>query len=315
MGMTVREWEARLRTMFSESGVVGPSLLPIHHAEEVYEQYVGTSFFGYRVLNQSFLEFFYQTLRQAESFAKREGAASIANSYGATLLFYANIFNRFRAAEVLFLNGYPLDAFALLRDLKDRAIYLSGLIDGRTSLAALLGIAKSGQPASSDRWEAHAQAVERRRNEQRRVMSLVVGSQSGLEAGITQGLRRWQSFFHDEVHLSILTFSFESGSWAGDNAELPIGPHEEPLSAAMYMNRSCEVAWLLLRTLPFLQHEAAGFGSGWADRWSLLDESIRYAVETLQQQGKELVGFVVALVEKKFSFGPSTSYRDKWTGS
>lgn len=315
MSLTVEEWETRLRTTFGDSGVVGPSLLPIHLAEEAYEHYVGSNFTGYRVLNQSFLEFFHQTLRKAESVAKRAGAASMSNTYGATLLFYANIFNRFRAAEVLFLNGYPLDAFSLLRDLKDRAIYLAGIIEGHTSLIALLGIPESGTVGSTDRWEAHTQAVRRRRQEQRRVISLVVGDQSGLEETVIQGLHRWQSFFHDEVHLSGLTFTLESESWMGDNSELPIGPHRETLSSAMYMNRSCEVAWLLLRTLPSLQHQPEGFGSRWIDHWRILDDSIRYAVESLQQQGRELVGFVVTLVEKKFGFDPSMSYEEKWTGS
>ncbi len=49
-------------------------------------------------------------------------------------------FRNFRAAEVTKNNGYPLDGFALLRDLKDRAIHFGAVVLGAAHILALHGV-------------------------------------------------------------------------------------------------------------------------------------------------------------------------------
>lgn len=73
------------------------------------------------------------------------------------------------------------------------------------------------------------------------------------------------------------------------------------------MNRFCEVCWLILRTFPALQLEKGGFGEEWANKWGLLDESFRFAVDALQKQNKQIAAAITELIEKSFGFTPKTT--------
>ncbi len=76
----------------------------------------------------------------------------------------------------------------------------------------------------------------------------------------------------------------------------------------MYMNRASEIAWLLLRSLPYLQVEDNAFGDRWQEKHKILDDSFLYMQKGLSGLGKEIGDAFITLVEKKFSFDETFYY-------
>jgi len=309
--MNVEEWEARLTETFSgPGGVIGARLLKIIEMEKAYGGRLVRTFHGHNVLADSFADFYIETLQKCNQGVHRDELPREYPDYPLTVLDYVVNFRSLRAAANLFTCGYPLDGYCLLRDLKDRAVFLAALAASATSWPALLG---AEQFCTSDRLtEQEFQAARKRRvKEERRVRTVMLGARSGLPLDHLAELRRWENLFHYQVHGSSLTIAFEGIGWLRGQEGLSIGPAFNETAAATYMNRTGEVGWMLLRTLPFLQPKPRAFGEDWARKWAVLDESFRVCVLSLDKLGKPIARAIVAFVDARFAFSPDTAYGER----
>jgi hypothetical protein len=262
------------------------------------------------VLANSFFIFFLETLALSES-TLAEGNGTPCKCYLPLLFHQATNFKRFRAASNLLLQGYPLFGVALLRDLKDQAILLAGVGNGLTTYPKLWGL-ESNPPPSLPLSEADWQKGQRQMmKEEQHVFDFMLRASSGLEEEHRQELAFWEKLFHQEVHGSRFTYMKDFLRWLNTTSALPTTPILEADIAGMYANRADEVSWMLLRTLPMLQLRPGAFGVQWARRWTMLDESFRFASETLAQSGTRIGATIIYFVETKFRFTPqSTSYTE-----
>ena len=297
--MDVAEWQNRLEDNFTVGGVIGGNLLKILAMEGACGEYFAATFHGQSVLIDSFQSFYIETLENALQRVADHGWPEACENYAPTLLHYVIIFRRFRACENLLLRGYPLDGYALLRDLKDSAILLAGIATNITTHPALLGYAGAEAPFTYEDWRKARKAAN---VERQRVLRRFIRKESGLPPDIIKELEVWEQLFHQEVHGSKLSFATELKDWVSGTAPLSIGPTPKEAAMAMYMNRVTEVAWLLLRLFPYLQAKEAAFGAEWHRRHRILDESFRYAQQGLSRLGKSFGDAFIKLVDEKFSF-------------
>ena len=70
----------------------------------------------------------------------------------------------------------------------------------------------------------------------------------------------------------------------------------------MYMNRSAEIGWLIVRLLPFLQITPSSFLPEWEAKRAVLGGSFRYMVEELGIMGKRIGTSFVTMVDASFNF-------------
>lgn len=301
--MNVKEWQERLTDTFGPSGVVGDNILPGLRQEQSYREWVVGTFHGYTVLMDCFFSYYYDTLEVATRHMHAEGWWKDDEAYRGLHLLHVGNFRSMRAADNAFLGGYPLDAVGLLRDMKDRAIFLSAVAQGFTSLKALYRIFPEENEAQGvTEGNTDVVRVERAR-EQGRVLNLMLRRTSGLSEETLSELRRWEQLFHLEVHGSMLTRA-SIVKQITDHKGFSLWPIPETLAAAMYMCRVCEVAWMLTRTLPLLQTDARAFGEEWVHKWNVLDDSFRYDIEAFGKTGKQIAYAIIELVERKFPFTP-----------
>jgi len=309
--MDVAQWQERLEEAFSTMDIIGARLLPIIEMEKECGRHAVKTFHGHNVLMDSFADFYIDTLEIVGEVSGRDVGHDTYRYYPFTVLQYVVMFRRLRAATILFTKGYPLAGYALLRDLKDSALFMAGLADGATSWGALMGVKgkrADGSLPSEEQYEISRKAGEL---EERRVLELMTGSTSGLPDAHLAELKRWTKLFHREVHGSNLTRAAEFNGWLRGQSPLTIGPTFNETSFAMYMNRVGEIGWMLLRVLPFLQLEPGAFGAEWARKWGILDESFRFYVESLDRLGKPIGRALAALVDVKFAFSPDTAYSER----
>ncbi|HUT69758.1 MAG TPA: hypothetical protein VMW89_03700 [Desulfatiglandales bacterium] len=302
--MDVAEWQKRLEDNFTFNGVVGGNLFAIFDQERACGEYFANTFHGQCVLIDSFQGFYVETMRNARDWISANGWPKECEYYPPILVHYVIAFRSFRACENLLLKGYPLDGYALLRDLKDRCISLAGIAQNKTTFPALFGHKGIKCPTVED-WP---QIKKQRKNEEHRVLNLMIRKNSGLPDDIIVELGSWEQLFHVEVHGSTFSFTKELLDWVQGKAALSLGPTPKKDSMAMYMNRACEVAWLLVRLLPYLEPEKSAFGGKWLDKQHILDESFRYMQQSLSKSGKKIGDAFIRFVEEKFSFGDHFFY-------
>lgn len=310
--MDVAEWLTRLENTFGENGIIGRRLLPVMQQERQYGEKIDATFTGHSVLAQCFFDFYIETLEVAAEWRAANEIPRGFSEYSYAYLIYLTNFRSLRAVDILFVRGYPLDGYALLRDVKDRAIFLAAAISGESSFSALRGTKRMTEAGCAIRKEDFEAIRRAREAEERRVLKAMIRENSGLDESVREHLRRWERMFHREVHGSQLTMSQEL-PWLRGTEPLSIGPVFREKPAGLYMSTSEQVQWMLLRTLPFLQLERRAFGETWAAKWAVLDDSFHVSLESPTESGRPhpVASAIKAMLDEKFPFSPDTTYVER----
>jgi len=299
--ISVGEWQRRLEDSFGEELEVQGLLWWVQMQERDLGAKVTTEMAGHVALMDAWQAFYAQTLHLAlSSMPKGEDPVSY---WGAILTEHLTAFRDFRAAEVIFRAGYPLAGFRILRDLKNRALFMAAIVGGETTWSALQGHGE-GRTTPDDLRKA-------RIREERRVLSLMIREDSGLGETSIEWLRRWEDLFNKEVHGSKLSWVGILDPWISGTPHT-LGPQFEALAVSAYTNRASEVAWMWLRVLPYLQPKPEAYGRDWKTKWLILDDSFDFMETGLRESGKkEIVDAYSVLMRTKFDFDPGTAYQDR----
>jgi hypothetical protein len=296
--MSVDEWHKRLAHTFKVNGLVGGHLRIVHEAEDKVGDHLAKVFRGQDALLCSFQSFFIETLTLANRDINARGWLKNAPNYTITVGAFFNLFRRFRACEVLYLKGYPLDGYALMRDIKDRAFLMAGVARNITTFEKVLGLPVSdpSKPASYGKEQTR-----NRKDNEHRVMHAMTGKTSGLSADVQDDLKRWDDVFHLEMHGGTFSLMQELGELQKGKI-LQIGPSVVQDAFIMYINRSSELGWMVTRLLPYLQMTAHAFGDDWHKKRDILDDSFRYMLEDFSNLGKRLGASFITMMDDKFAF-------------
>jgi hypothetical protein len=234
---------------------------------------------GHRVLHDSFFELFGDTLFAAMRSINERGWPKDKPTYIVLFLWFQSMFRIARAADVLALSGYPIDAYAVLRSLKEEAFKTAAVVAGYATKSELLGRSfrltdrsKEARDAHNSRLRLEAELAER-----------LIGLRSGLTAADTEDLQLWDRLFNLQVHGFRLATAISITRWSTEPEPFSLGPESDESADALYLNRSSELAWLITRMLTFLQLEAKAFGDEWHRRRDLLDASHRQLVTSLEK--------------------------------
>lgn len=298
-----RAWHARLEAAFGLRAGNSPLLEDLSRLEDSYGEHVRLNYHGHRALCGAFTVFFHDTLYSVARSYPGHATEALARHQPALFVDAVATFRSFRAAEALLYAGYPLDGYALLRDLKDEAAYCAALVSGHTDYVRLRGL---GELTSEDGTPHVRKARER---EERRLLPLYFGEQSGLSAPHLAAVKHWNDLFHLEVHGSRLTTTDVFG-WFRREHDLEIAPRPKDRTIGLYVSAQPVVAWMHLRCLPFLQLPGRMLDAGWANRWTVLDESFAWMLRTWTAPTLNTGEALGALINSRFAFSPSNHYRE-----
>ncbi|TAL40292.1 MAG: hypothetical protein EPN97_00135 [Alphaproteobacteria bacterium] len=299
----IRAWQERLEEHFSFDGIVGGQLSSVMDAEKKYGEYFAETFHGQNVLMDSFQGFFIETINRVYDGIIKNGWPKNCPHYAPVFLYYITIFRSFRACENLLQHGYPLEGYAMLRNVKDRVIFLAAVAHGITDFSSIHGYESS---KNKDRKEKE----NKRKIEERRVMGLLLRKESGLSVDVVQELDAWERLFHAEVHGSKLSYAQELG-YLMAGTKVPPEPTINGESMGLYMNRVVEIAWMLTRLFPFLQPCQEAFGSKWKEKQKILDESFRFMEGGLVELEKKIGAAFITFVDKKLTFVEPFFYSER----
>jgi hypothetical protein len=136
----IAEWQKRLEDTFSYNEIVGGRwLLSAMDQEDEAGKIFVHKYRGFRVLTDSFLDFFGETISGQVDFNRRIGWPQDRPYYVTVLMMYVTMFRIARAAELVSVKGYPLQAYSMLRGLKDQIWILCGAANNVVSLSNAFG--------------------------------------------------------------------------------------------------------------------------------------------------------------------------------
>jgi hypothetical protein len=195
------------------------------------------------------------------------------------------------------MKGYPLQAYASLRDIKDRAFSIAGIAHNVATFSNVIGA--TATPVTDPTYAK--QSLRTRKNAEQAISDRLVKKNSGLSLDVQNDLAEWDAFFHREVHGATLSLTKELDSLI--KGKMPrIGPTFDFNSYVMYMNRAAEIGWLVVRVLPFMQIAPGAFWPEWERKRAILDECFRYMVKQLGILGKKIGPSFIAMVDTNFRF-------------
>lgn len=303
--LSVGDWQKRLEDAFTKDRIIGGELIPVLEAEREHAEFVKCTFHGQMVLADSFQAFFVETLRLAEDKYRASPLFQKLQWYPYLLLRQLSSFRTVRAAEILFVNGCPGQGYGLLRDLKDRAVLLGAVGNEFTTLMAISG---AGSLTGNAGFVSSIKDLKKKvKKAEFEAFAKMTGTQSRVSPAAHSELQKWEELFHLEVHGSRITTSLADEEWMKVGGLLQISPKPCLDVLANYMNRFCEISWMILRTFPLLQLKRDDFGFEWTQKWQVLDDSFLFAIRAQVKLRKPIATAIIELVENSFGFSPKTT--------
>lgn len=302
--MEIPKWKLDLLETFSTSRQHTGAFGLVLAAENDYEQSLRSQFPSYYAMIDGFQVFLAETLATADSKRREVDPCNCPKNFGVFLLTITGSFQEMRAANLSLTAGYPMPAYVLLRNLKERVLLLGAVGNQYTTVSKAKGLEGAEINEETGRLNLCTVRQARMKEEQQIFDRMLRGESSGLAGKTRESLKKWERLFNEEVHGGHGFISLNGISWVQGRVPLPVAPAPEQQALTLFMDCSWEVAWLLLRLLPLLQPEPGAFGAPWKHDWQLLNNSFKQAANGFTREGKPIGEAIIELVEQKFSFSP-----------
>jgi hypothetical protein len=292
--MSPEEFMKRLEAVATENGKPFPRVhLIFDEDQEHSKQFL--NYKGYLTLSDAFKNFFLETVECLNRECRPRVSEALSSFYPMLIERQAQHFRSLCAAERVAVFGYPLHGYTLLRNAFDSLVLTSAVAQGITDFHKHQGIdpSKPLDPLTFRKL---------RRKEEQAVRLKMTGKESGLSQQTLQEISLWDTLFDDETHGGSLSLA-QSVGWLRGAEPLPVLPTFSELSAALFINRFCEMAWMTHRIMPLTQPSGIPFPTSWKQKWRVLDECFQEIVESLTKKLKKDIGTaIVELVHSKFPF-------------
>jgi hypothetical protein len=210
-------------------------------------------------------------------------------------------FKGLRAARLTAHHGYPMQGMVLLRNTFDDCLLTSGVMKGLTTFEELAGVKPEETPTL-------ASASRNRRKTEQRVRSKMDGPTSGLSPETLSWLKQINDTFDWETHGGRLSTAHNM-PWLSGSSPLAIVPLLNEHEMALFMNRYCEVAWMVHRLLPLLQLPGWLLPTSWKSKWRALDQCFNHLQKSLADDLKKPAFEAVrSLILAKFDYNENSYF-------
>jgi hypothetical protein len=121
----IRNRQRLLFDAFRFNGVLGGQyFVPVIEAEDTIGTKFNDTYYGHRVLTDSFLDFFGGTLLKQIELNNSGGWPKEEINYATCLMMFLTIFRSIRASDIASVHAYPLQGYIIQRSIKDQAFVL-----------------------------------------------------------------------------------------------------------------------------------------------------------------------------------------------
>jgi hypothetical protein len=300
MHRPIREVMERLERVSLHEGIPFGRAHSIFDAENAHAAGV-LALEGYLALSDAFKCFFIETVELINTQLRPKVKRPVSEHY---VIFLPRLTSDFRAlcgAERVAINGYPYQGYTLIRNVFDSLVLSSAALQSVVDFYSIEGVEPGAtfDPKASHRLRKKAEFEARKK---------MTGKDSGLSDETVAELEKWDGLFDAETHGSRLSKT-HAMEWMKGVGPLQVLPLYDEDMFAVFLNRYCEVGWMLHRLVPLAQPHNTLLDQNWADKWHVIDESFEQMVDSLTHQlGKRIGRVIVEFVKSKFPFSPSSAF-------
>lgn len=298
--MTPEEFQKRLEDISRYEGV-DYGRVQLLFEEEAKYGVATTKFQGYMALSDAFKCLFLEAVELINVVCRPKVTQPLSEFYAFYMPRIVHAFQSVCGAERAALHGYPLLAYTALRNVYDHNVLSSAAAQKLTTFYAIEGL-EPGQPFDP------VKAKKLRKDTEFDVRRKLTGAQSGLTIQTIDELAKWDALFDFETHGARLSMTSAMG-WIKGTETLAVLPRFVARDFAIFMNRFCEISWMIHRLLPLLQPPSAELSDEWQTKWAIVDDSFRIIVQALTDDtGKKIGAAMVEFVTSKFPFSAKTTF-------
>jgi hypothetical protein len=300
MSIPIEEFEKRLHSISEHNGVPYGRARMLFENEDKHSQ-ACLQYKDYLALSGAFKCLFLETVGLINNECLPKVTTPFSEFYASFVPRLAHSFKSLCGSEMLAIKGYPYHAYTLLRNTFDNLVLTSAALQGITDFYRIEGLEKG------KKFDLKSLNKLRKKTEFE-VRQKMTGARSGLNQTTLDELEKWDEAFDYEVHGARFSLS-DSLLWMKGQEPLPVLPTFQERAFAMFMTRYCEVAWLVHRLLPLIQHSGAPLGYSWKEKWRIIDESFETMVNSLTNKfGKKIGTAFDDFVKQKFAFNEKSVF-------
>jgi hypothetical protein len=286
----------------SDNGILLISREQKKYSESV-QQYV-----GHFALTSAFKCFFLKTVELINTEVRPKIKSAVPDFYAEFVPRLAHNFHSFCGAETVATCGYPLHAYTLFRNTFDSLILTSAVLQKFTDFLSIEGIESGHSLQLPFDMKTFKKLKNNRKKVESEVREKMTGRQSDLTPQTLEALEKWDMLFDWETHGARLSLGQAVG-WMRGKDPLPVLPHFNEMHFGMFMNRACEIGWMIHRLIPTLQLTGLPLPDSWKEKWQILDCSFEQCVNALTKHCEKPIGAaIVELVNKKFPFNENSLF-------
>lgn len=300
MTISPEEFVKRLEAISESDGIPYGRAHLLFDEEQKHQQAI-LQYEGYLALSDAFKCFFLETVELINMVSRPKVTVPLSEFYGIFVPRLTHGFQSLCGAERVAICGYPYHAYTLLRNTFDNLILTSAALQKITDFYSIEGITpgKLLDIAAVKKLRKDTEFVVRRK---------MTGGDSGLKRDTRDELAKWDALFDFEIHGARLSLT-GAQKWMMGQEPLPVLPRFEEMQFVMFLNRYCEVGWMVHRLTPAIQPSGVLLPAAWMEKWRILDDSFEITVYSLTQQLEKKIGAaIVELVKAKFPFNEQSAF-------
>lgn len=306
----IKKRQQLLFDAFRHNDVLGGRYFaPVVDLEREIGAKLSDTYYGHRVLTDSFLDFFGGTLLKQIELNNKVGWPNEEQNYATCLMMYLTIFRSIRASDIASVHAYPLQGYIIQRSIKDQAFVLCAAASGIAGFGRLFGW--EGLPEGQTPEARQDLVIKNRRKVEGMIKDRLIGSKSDLKPETIKLLLKLDQMFNIEAHRGLFSLFRESHKLMVEHKlDVSLVPPSDPLRDTMFVNRATETNWMVHRLIPYMRRKDTPADEQWTKNWKLLDDHFRWMVEGLGAIGKEIAASFIEFIDTKFKFDASTHYSE-----
>lgn len=214
--------------------------------------------------------------------------------------FHFKSYKYIHSSWLLAERGYAVQGYALLRSLLESAIFMSAQIQGITTLSKIHGGEENKKLSPTDPKRLHST-----KEEQSRIIKLMIGRDSGLNSTVIKELALWKSLFDKELHQNLISDAENIDSMR--ESSVTFLAQKKDTGQSMFLNRYVEISLILIRLLFCLQTKQTPFSQETLEKLKVLDEWARIIIKELTEKLDKPIGNAFcSFVDAKFPFNETS---------
>ncbi len=270
----------------------------IELAEQVLAQKAQNTFWLHNAIFESAMCFYVETIDNIN-----QNSYKIQQTPPWYMSFLAKIsweYLTLRAAEKTAREGYPWQAFTMLRNNFDRLVMLSACLQEDGAFEKSMGISNGSFDATK--------AKNLRKKFECEISTRMTGWASKLPQETQALLQTINSQYDEETHPAMLSFGVRMTEMTAGNGFSFI-PEFDNYGFGLFMTRHYEILWMAHRILPAVQLSGLPLSCDWKEKWKIVDRGCKDVVGSIENQdGKKIGAAMAEFILAKFPYDQNSCF-------